>query len=113
MLSMATTSEGGEKVILSTFDTRILLALLIGSMTGYEIARQCELDIKEQQKASNGTIYPALKSLEQCSFVEIIDTPNRPGKKPKVYKITSIGKLVLSWKIDNLKEIIRLYKARV
>jgi DNA-binding PadR family transcriptional regulator len=71
----------------------ILLGFLIyGSMTGYELKKVFEISFSFFSGLSYGSIYPALKKMEEEGLItmelQVQDgTPNR-----KVYTITEVGK---------------------
>ena len=81
--------------------TMILGFLMHGSMTGYELKKRFSLSFSFFSALSYGSIYPALKKLEQEGWitlkVEVQDgSPNR-----KVYTITDSGREVF---LENLRK---------
>ena len=110
---MATTREEGERITLSKLDTSILVALLERPISGYVIARQCEADSDGVLSVSNGTLFPALKRLEEMNFIHPKGEPVAgPGKPKQVYQITSLGREVLSWEIRRLDKLVKLANVR-
>jgi DNA-binding PadR family transcriptional regulator len=96
---MVTILDDGDRINISMTDARILVALLAGPMSGYEIARQCEKDgekgDRHRQRVSNGLIYRSIKKLIECHLIEVAevnDAPRRPGAKTSVYRITDVGR---------------------
>jgi DNA-binding PadR family transcriptional regulator len=80
--------------------TMVLGFLMRGSMTGYELKKRFSLSFSFFSALSYGSIYPALKKLEQEGLitlkVEVQDgSPNR-----KVYTITDSGRKVF---LENLR----------
>ncbi len=115
---MATTFEDGERIRLSLMEVRILSCLLMGQMTGYEIARQCEADEADpgwRVKVSSGTIYPALRRLVTHNFVEVIASNpiKQTSRLSNLYRVTSTGNLVLGWEVDRLEKITSLAQDRL
>ena len=81
--------------------TMVLGFLMRGSMTGYELKKRFSLSFSFFSSLSYGSIYPALKKLEQEGWitlkVEVQDgSPNR-----KVYTITDSGREVF---LENLRK---------
>ena len=80
--------------------TMLLGFLMSGSMTGYELKKKFSISFSFFSALSYGSIYPALKKMEQKNWislkVEIQDgSPNR-----KVYTITDAGRKVF---LENLR----------
>jgi DNA-binding PadR family transcriptional regulator len=105
MICMAIINSDGEQITLSRNDTKILIALLVGPMSGYEVASQCQQDEDSWARLSNGALRPALARLAGMSFIEVVPT-NRS------YKITSLGCQVLDWEVDRLGALVKLAKSR-
>ena len=93
---------------LSPLELRILNALLIGQMTGYEVASQCLKD-GETEAISHGTLYPALKRLAAILLIEEAASLSLlvgPGKPRKAYRITSFGRETLGWQLQAWQRLI-------
>lgn len=101
---MATLYEDGERIVLSGHDLKILIALLVGNMTGYQIKKQSQGDSSSEFRMSSGTLYPALARLKTMAFIG----QNKNG----TFKITSLGKQVLEWEIDHLEKMVKLARER-
>jgi len=87
----------------------IILGFLMGrEMSGYDIKQYMSISTSNFIDASFGSIYPALKKLEEKGKIisnEIIDN----GKYKKIYKITDIGtEFFLDW----LNKPIEVEKAK-
>lgn len=108
---MASYSEQSDRITLSSLDTRILVALLIGSQNAYEIARQCEADISGEP-VSNGNVYKALASLKKLLLVSSRESVSRDARQRAVYHITSTGRLVIEDRIRSLKGLIEVAQQR-
>ncbi len=110
MIGMVAVYEDGDRINLSPTDVRALVALLLGPMTGYEIARQCDKDGGSGYKISNGSIYRSLRSLEDSCLIEAIETnqAKRPGLKSKVYRLNEAGKGMLETHLRGWQELIKL-----
>ena len=64
----------------------VLRMISKNNISGEEI--RCELEKRKGTKPSPGTIYPALKELKSCGWIEEIEDSG----KEKKYKITPSGK---------------------
>ncbi|MBP3889073.1 MAG: PadR family transcriptional regulator [Cellulosilyticum sp.] len=69
----------------------IILGLLyVKARSGYEIKKTIEENISMFYRASNGSIYPALRKLEQKRWINMnIDTAS--SREKKIYKVTEEG----------------------
>lgn len=108
---MPNVTQEGDRITLGQLDTRILLVLLLGSMNGYQVGRQCEADTNYDLKISRGTLYRTLKSLERCYLVTSKSDVKR-GREFKIYRITAMGRQVLNWHITDLQTIVSLARER-
>jgi DNA-binding PadR family transcriptional regulator len=104
-------NDNDDRIRLTELERVLLIALLKGKMTKYELARQMEEDNDEYVRFSNGTIYPALKRMISAGMVGELDAIVRQ-KPGNVYTITSIGKEFLSYSILELQEQIQRAKER-
>jgi len=89
--------------------TMVLGFLMRGSMTGYELKKRFSLSFSFFSALSYGSIYPALKKLEQEGWitlkVEVQDgSPNR-----KVYTITDSGRKFF---LENLRKPFTLERQK-
>lgn len=100
---MATLYQDNEKFVLGRNDTKILLALLKGPSSGYQIASQCQLDDNSTTRMSNGSLRPALLRLQEMSLV---------SNGSNNYQITPLGREVLQWEVDRLNRLIKLARGR-
>jgi len=89
-------------------DYIILGLLLEKEMTGYDIRQKIILSTANFYDASFGSIYPALKRLEDNNI--IVSRKNiKGGKFKKIYHILDPGRQIfLNW----VKEPLRLHKSR-
>jgi DNA-binding PadR family transcriptional regulator len=111
---MATLLDEGDRFSLTKLDIRILVALLKGQASGYEVARRCEEDAGDGTvHISNGTIQPALKSLTGLMLIkEQAGRTDGPGKPSRTFKITTVGRQVLDWESDAMKHQLYLMAVR-
>ena len=80
--------------------TMVLGFLMRGSMTGYELKKRFSLSFSFFSSLSYGSIYPALKKLEQegCITLKVEVQDGSPNRK--VYTITDSGREVF---MENLR----------
>jgi len=71
----------------------ILSVLMEGNRHGYAIAREIERMSSDTLKMREGTLYPALRILEQDEMIESHwETPER-GPARKIYTLTQKGRM--------------------
>jgi PadR family transcriptional regulator, regulatory protein PadR len=71
--------------------TLILAVLADGPLHGYGIAREIERRSEALLSLGEGSLYPALRSLERAEFVESRWEPQMSGPARKVYVLTEAG----------------------
>ena len=70
----------------------ILAVLEDAPLHGYGIAREIEKRSADALSIGEGTLYPALRVLEQDGFVQAAWDTSGPGAARKVYELTPSGK---------------------
>jgi PadR family transcriptional regulator, regulatory protein PadR len=100
-----------ESVKISLLETRILAALIEEPLNAYQLARQCEADAGFRVGVSNGSLYPALKRLQEGKMIE--DYGASKGSANKKYRLTGVGRLVLDWEWAALKDFVRTIDGRL
>ncbi len=76
-----------------TLDTLILRTLESrGSLHGYAIARSIEESSGERWKIEEGSLYPALRRLEQRAEVDAEWGPSDTGRRARFYTLTRSGR---------------------
>lgn len=73
----------------------VLAVLSEGSCHGYAIAREVERRSKDLFKLREGSLYPALRVLEQEKFI-VGEWETQGGPARKVYRITAEGRADLA-----------------
>jgi PadR family transcriptional regulator PadR len=80
----------------------VLLTIIEGSdkpLYGYEIAKLLEQSISDELPMKRGTLYPALRSMEEKGLLESEVEPSISGPPRKYYSITDQGrKALVVWK---------------
>lgn len=65
-------------------------------MYGYQIAKLIEVETKDVDIMKQGALYPVLRSLESIGLLESEVEPSVSGPPRRYYKITDLGRTVLS-----------------
>jgi DNA-binding PadR family transcriptional regulator len=112
---MATLYAEGDHYSITKIDIQLLIALLLKPMNGYELARQCEVDRKDSNRTMNiGAVQYSLKGM--LTLMLIKEQPGRqngPGKPSRIYKITAIGRQILTWEVSVMKNQLSLIDERI
>ena len=96
-----------EKEFLKGTSKTLILQILKKAPThGYDIAAQISKASSGVIKISEGTLYPALHSLESDGFISSEWVKGEGKRKRKVYQITSEGKRMLKEKRESWNEFI-------
>lgn len=99
-----------EYVRLGRLDVRVLVALLKGKMSAYEVGKQCELDSNNEIPVGNGSLAHTLKSLE--AFMMIKKTELYGSRTQTGYQITNIGRQALTNEVVALQHLVTLTRER-
>ncbi|MCM3240018.1 helix-turn-helix transcriptional regulator [Heyndrickxia oleronia] len=77
--------------------TSLLLLHLLDEqdMYGYQLAREMERRSEEALHVKEGTLYPALKKLEEKGYIDSYWVEQEKGPARKYYRISEDGKVVL------------------
>lgn len=77
--------------------TSLLLLHLLDEhdMYGYQLAKEMERRSEEEFHVKEGTLYPALKKLEENGYIDSYWQEQEKGPARKYYRITKDGKEVL------------------
>ena len=95
----------------------IILGLLyVKARSGYDIKKLMEENISMFYKASNGSIYPALRKLEEKGFIEM-GLEKLGQREKKIYQITKEGKVMfkkwllepISYNPSNMQECVKVF----
>jgi PadR family transcriptional regulator PadR len=86
-----------NEVLPGTLSLMVLKTLsTLGSLHGYGIARRIEQISGNQLRLNQGTIYPALLSLEQMGWISAKWGVSENNRRAKYYSITRTGKKQLA-----------------
>lgn len=82
---------GKTELMKGSTEMVILAQLAERTMYGYELAKQIELRSEGYLRFGEGTLYPALKRLEQEGCVSSEWRPSTDGPRRKYYTVTRAG----------------------
>lgn len=85
----------------------ILISLADGPKHGYAITQ--DIESLTGQKPGPGTLYGAIARLEQKKWIEALPVEDR--RRP--YKLTASGQKVLRHRLDSLRDMARIGRARL
>ena len=88
---MPTNNESGE-LLQGTLAILILKALLAGSTHGYGIARWVETTTEDVLRIEEGSLYPALRRLEDKGWVSSEWGLSENNRRARFYTITTSGR---------------------
>lgn len=88
---MATITRSGE-LLQGTLGILILKALLAASTHGYGIARWIELTTHDVLRVEEGSLYPALRRLEDRGLVDSEWGLSENNRRARYYRITPNGR---------------------
>lgn len=110
---MSTYLVEADRITLSSLDIRLLVALLKGRNVGYDLARQCELDMGDNHPVHTRNAYRALAKLETMMLVSSSEVGNaRDARQKRLYKITSLGRNFLHDELVSYQGLIILANER-
>ena len=88
-----------------TYGTLALLILTtldaMGPLHGYALARRIEQISHDELTLNQGTLYPALRRLQQMGWVSAKWGESDTGRKAKFYSLTRSGKVQLQAETEN------------
>ena len=99
-----------KEIMKGSIDILLLSLLNKRDMYGYEIVKTLKENSNELYNMSEGTLYPALKRLENKEWLQSYWGSSDSGGRRKYYKITQDGKKVLDKKLREWNQISNLIK---
>ena len=95
-------------IMRGSIDILILSIINTKDTYGYEIAKEIKDKSDFSYSMGEGTLYPALKRLEEKELIESYwQSANLVGKR-KYYRITELGKIMLKDKLQQWSQITNL-----
>jgi DNA-binding PadR family transcriptional regulator len=103
-----------EFVPLSAAALHILLCLAGEDLHGYGIMQEVKRQSEGHYKLGPGTLYDNLQKLIRWRLVyELGRRPGDDDSRRRYYRLTSMGRLVLSAEVDRLESVVREGKLRL
>lgn len=90
-----------KEIMKGSIDILLLSIVCQKDSYGYEIVKELKVKSNNLYNMSEGTLYPALKRLEDKGFLECYWIYVENGNRRKYYKITNKGKNGLSAKVKD------------
>jgi len=93
----------------------ILLALADGEKHGYGIMLEVEANTKRQVIMGPGTLYGSIKRMLKAELIEESDEradPQMDDQRRKYYKLTNLGRRVLSMEAERLASQVMIARAK-
>ena len=90
----------------------ILLALAGEKLHGYGIMQEVARQSEGRYKLGPGTLYDNLQRLMKQSLVEETASPEEANARRRYYRLTSLGRRVLSGEIARLEGVIKEARLR-
>lgn len=106
-------SEDSGIISINSLDTRILAVLLHGPSNGYAVARQCEVDANKLITIATSNVYKALPRLEELMLISLYQQSTSDKGNGRLYRITSLGKLLLRQEVTALKTFTKIADDRL
>ncbi|AIM17188.1 PadR family transcriptional regulator [Bacillus sp. X1(2014)] len=99
-----------KEIMKGSIDILLLSLVNKRDMYGYEIVKTLKENSNELYNMSEGTLYPALKRLENKGWLESYWGNSESGGRRKYYRITQDGKKELDKKLKEWNLISNLIK---
>ena len=90
-----------------TLDLLILRTLLFGPVHGHGIAKHIRHTSEDVLQVEHGSLYPALKRLEQEGWIESGWRNDARGREMKFYRLTAAGRKQLAVEESRWRQIAR------
>lgn len=97
-----------RELLKGSIDILLLSLLLEGDSYGYEMTKKLRILSDEAYQMNEGTLYPALKRLEQKDCIVSYWNQEGSGTRRKYYSLTDAGKKVLADKVKSWKQLNHL-----
>ncbi|MBU7315208.1 PadR family transcriptional regulator [Paenibacillus oleatilyticus] len=99
-----------KELLKGSIDILVLSVADRGDTYGYEIIRRLKKNSDELYEMSEGTLYPALRRLEDKGFLVSYWGDSETGGRRKYYRITEDGKRELDRKVQEWQAVHRLIR---
>ncbi|AZV43881.1 PadR family transcriptional regulator [Peribacillus asahii] len=99
-----------KEIMKGSIDILLLSIVNTRDMYGYEMVKTLKENSNELYNMSEGTLYPALKRLENKNWLQSYWNNPEAGARRKYYRITDDGKKELERKLQEWKKVNNLIK---
>ncbi|PEE34465.1 PadR family transcriptional regulator [Bacillus pseudomycoides] len=99
-----------KEILKGSIDILLLSIIRQHDTYGYEIIQKLKENSNDLYNMSQGTLYPALKRLEQKELISSYWDESETGMKRKFYTITTNGQKVLEEKLTAWDSVTALIK---
>ncbi|MFD2442501.1 PadR family transcriptional regulator [Bacillus sp. CGMCC 1.16607] len=97
-----------KEIMKGSIDILLLSIVNTKDMYGYEMVKTLKENSNELYNMSEGTLYPALKRLENKNWIQSYWENSEVGARRKYYRITEDGKKELQRKLQEWKKVNNL-----
>jgi transcriptional regulator len=94
-------------MVQGTLDMLILKTLVAGAAHGQTIAHAIERESEEVLQVEHGSLYPALRRLENRGWLASFWGTSENNRKAKYYRLTPEGKKQLAAQSSRWEELVR------
>src|SRR5438477_9610578 len=102
-----------EFLPLSPATLHILIALASEDRHGYGIMQEVARQTNDQYKLGPGTLYDNLQKLLDQHLVQEVDRRDNEDPRRRYYRMTSLGKRVVTAEIQRLESVFRKVKTHL
>jgi DNA-binding PadR family transcriptional regulator len=107
---MSYKSRGAPSLYLGEFELLVLLAVIRTGPDAYGVTIRAELERETSRELTLGAIYKTLGRLEQKGYVSVRvgdPTPERGGRRKKLYHLEPLGSRALKQSFATLRRLTR------
>lgn len=94
-------------ILQGTLDLLILRTLLFGPLHGHGIAKHIQRTSDDVLQVEHGSLYPALRRLEQNAWISSKWEPNDRGREMRFYRLTPKGRKQLAVEESKWRQLVR------
>jgi PadR family transcriptional regulator PadR len=109
-MTMSFKSRGDAPLYLGEFELLVLLAVLRLGDDAYGVTIREELERETSRELTVGAIYKTLGRLQQKGYVSVRTgdpTPQRGGRRKKLYRLEPLGSRALRQSVADLRRLTR------
>ena len=96
-----------SEMVLGTLDMLVLKTLVLGPAHGQTIAHAIEKGSEDVLQVEHGSLYPALRRLENRGWLASFWGTSENNRKAKYYRLTPEGKKQLAAQTSRWEELVR------